>query len=407
MLTQAQNDMLTLTGPGTPGGRLLRRYWQPVALASDLPPGGPPVPVRIMGEDLVLFRDNAGRPGLLELRCPHRKADLSYGRVENGGLRCVYHGWLFDIKGACLEQPGEPAASGYRDRIRHRAYPCIDAPGLILAYMGEGEPPALPPLPFFHAPPDHVWTNRALHRCNYLQANEGNIDPQHLSFLHRVDMGAQVTYGSYLANDEAPRIAVEETSWGLRIEASRDIGGGKRYKRYTNFVMPNGSSFVGVPLVDPRIAPADSNDGYSAHWHVPVDDHCHIKFYIGYREKGPIDVDLQRRFVCDGQDEDFTFQRTLENRFRQDRDAMIDRAYAGMGPNFQDHDRWVTESQGPIVDRTTENLGATDRAIILMRRQMLKAIDDMQAGREPMFIANTASAYGLEGFFTGSHIVDE
>ena len=404
MLTQAQNDLLTLTGPGTLGGRLLRGYWQPVALASDIPPDGPPIPVRIMGEDLVLFRDDAGRPGLLELRCPHRKADLSYGRVENGGLRCVYHGWLFDVNGKCLEQPGEPKDSTYKDRIRHKAYPCIEVPGLILAYMGEGEPPALPPFPFFHAPADHVWTNRALHCCNYLQGNEGNIDPQHLSFLHRVDMDAQVTYGSYLANDVAPAIAVEETSWGLKVETSRDIGEGKRYRRYTNFVMPNAASFVGVPLADPRVSKPDSNDGYSAHWHVPIDDFNHIKFYIGYREQGPIDVELQRKYVCDGQNEDFSFERTLENRFRQDRASMIGRAYAGMGPNYQDHDRWVTESQGSIVDRTTENLGVTDRAIIAMRRQMLKAIEDMQAGREPMFIEKTPDAYGLGGFFTGSHI---
>ncbi|MGE3645782.1 MAG: Rieske 2Fe-2S domain-containing protein [Beijerinckiaceae bacterium] len=404
MLTQRQNDLLTRTGPGTPGGRLLRAYWQPVALARDLPPGGDPLHIRVMSEDLVLFRDDAGRPGLLELRCPHRKADLSYGRIENGGLRCIYHGWLFDVAGKCIEQPGEPRDSNYKDRIRHKAYPCMDVAGLVLAYMGEGEPPALPPFPFFHAPEDHVWTNRALHECNYLQGNEGNIDPQHLSFLHRVDMGAQVTYGSYLANDVAPAIAVVETPWGLKVETSRDIGEGKRYKRYTNFVMPNGSSFVGVPLVDPKLAPADSNDGYSAHWHVPVDDYSHIKYYIGYREQGGIDVDLQKRFVCDGQDDDFTFRRTLSNRFLQDRASMRDRAYAGMGPNFQDHDRWVTESQGPIVDRTTENLGATDRAIILMRRQMLKAIEDIEQGRAPMFVEKTPEAYGLDGFFTGSVI---
>lgn len=404
MLTQRQNDLLTQTGPGTPGGKLLRRYWQPVALARDLPQGGAPLPIRVMSEDLVLFRDDNGNPGLLELRCPHRKADLSYGRVENGGLRCIYHGWLFDVAGRCIEQPGEPRESNYKDRIRHKAYPCRDVSGLVMAYMGEGEAPALPPFPFFHAPEDHVWTNRSLHECNYLQGNEGNIDPQHLSFLHRVDTGAQITYGSYLAQDVSPAIDVKETSWGLQVETSRDIESGKRYKRYTNFIMPNGSTFVGVPLVDPKIAPADSNDGYSGHWHVPVDDYSHIKFYIGYREQGPIDKGLQQRFVCDGQNEDFSFHRTLANRYLQDRGAMARGSYAGLGANFQDHDRWVTESQGPIVDRTTENLGATDRAIMLMRRQMLKAIADMEAGREPMFVENAPEAYGLESFFTGSRI---
>lgn len=405
MLTQAQNDLLTQTGPGTPGGRLLRSYWQPVALASDLPKGGAPMPIKVMGEDLVLFRDDAGEPGLLELRCPHRKADLSYGRVENGGLRCVYHGWLFDRHGKCLEQPGEPKDSNYKDRIRHRAYPCVDVPGLILAYMGEGEPPALPPFPFFDTPDDHVWTNKSLHECNYLQANEGNIDPQHLSFLHRVDMGAQVTYGSYLANDDAPAIDVRETGWGLQIEASRNIGEGKRYVRYSNFVMPNGASFVGVPLVDPKIAPPDSNDGYSLHWHVPIDDHCHWKFYLGYREHGPVDAELQKRHVAEGQDDEFTFKRTLRNRYLQDRGAMADKAYIGMGPNFQDHDRWVTESQGPIVDRVTENLGTTDRAIIMMRKQMLTAIEDVEQGGDLLFVHQQPQDYGLDGFFTGSKMV--
>src|SRR5579884_2567691 len=136
MLTKEQNELLTRTGPGTPGGALLRRYWQPVALAEELPPDGPPLPVRVLGEDLVLFRDEYGRLGLLGLHCSHRGADLSYGRIEHGGLRCLYHGWLFDVQGRCLEQPGEPAGSTFKERIRHPAYPCREIGGLILAYLG-------------------------------------------------------------------------------------------------------------------------------------------------------------------------------------------------------------------------------------------------------------------------------
>src|SRR5216684_1591436 len=144
MLTKEQNDLLTQTGPGTPGGALLRCYWQPVALAEELPPGGAPLPVRVLGEELVLFRDDQGRPGLLGLHCSHRGADLSYGRVEAGGLRCLYHGWLYDAAGRCLEQPGEPAGSTFHERIRQTAYPCVERGGLILAYLGPGEAP-LPP----------------------------------------------------------------------------------------------------------------------------------------------------------------------------------------------------------------------------------------------------------------------
>jgi len=405
MLTQHQNDLLTRTGPGTPGGRLLRAYWQPVAIDRDLPPGGPPLHVRILGEDLVLFRDEKGRPGLLGLRCPHRKADLSYGRIEGGGIRCVYHGWAFDIHGRCLEQPGEPRNSNYKDRIRHTAYPCIEVPGLILTYMGQGEPPALPPFPFFSAPRTHVWTRRMINECNYLQGSEGNVDPQHLSFLHRVDTGAQVTYGSYLASDEAPAIDVEQTPWGLRVETSRDIGESQRYVRTTNFIMPNNGSFVGVPLVDPKIAPPDSNDGYSLNWHVPLDDYNHMKYAIVYRISGPVDPDLQERYIANGLEPDLSWKRNRQNRYLQDREEMRTSTYLGMGANFQDHDRWVTESMGPIVDRTTENLGATDRAVIAMRRQMLAAIEAMEKGEKPPFVHARAEDYGLDQFFTGSRIV--
>ena len=144
MLTQEQNELLTRTGPGTPGGEMLRRYWQPVALIEELPQDGPPVPVRIMGEDLVLFRNEQGEPGLLGLHCSHRGADLSYGRLEDGGLRCIYHGWLYDVQGHCLEQPGEPPGSTFAEKIQHKSYPCREVGGLILAYLGPGEPPLVP-----------------------------------------------------------------------------------------------------------------------------------------------------------------------------------------------------------------------------------------------------------------------
>ena len=133
MLYETENQLLTRTGPGTPGGNMLRRYWQPVALCSELPVGGAPIPLRILGEDLVLFRDEQGRPGLLALHCSHRGADLSYGRLEDGGIRCIYHGWVYDVEGKCLEQPGEPAGSTYCAKIHHPAYPCQEAGGLILA----------------------------------------------------------------------------------------------------------------------------------------------------------------------------------------------------------------------------------------------------------------------------------
>ena len=144
MLSREENDLVTQTAAGTPGGDMMRRYWQPVALSTDLPEGGAPVPVQVMGEELALFRDEFGRIGLLGIHCAHRAADLSYGRIEDGGLRCLYHGWLYDVTGQCLDQPGEPEGSRFKEKVRHLAYPCQELGGLIFAYMGPGEAPLLP-----------------------------------------------------------------------------------------------------------------------------------------------------------------------------------------------------------------------------------------------------------------------
>src|SRR5262245_61173636 len=183
MLTQEENDLLACTGPGTPGGALLRKYWQPVALSEELAEKGTPLPVRILGEDLVLFRDDQGRPGLLGLHCSHRRADRRYGRGETGGLRCLYHGWLYEIHGNCLEQPCEPADKSFSHKVHHPAYPCREMAGLIFAYMGSGEPPLLPAYEALNAPPGHRLVTKIFHECNYFQANEGNLDPSHVSFL--------------------------------------------------------------------------------------------------------------------------------------------------------------------------------------------------------------------------------
>lgn len=179
MLTWEQNELLTRVGPGTPGGEFIRRYWQPVALSKDIPPQGAPHPLRILGEDLVLFRDQQGRPGLLGIHCSHRGADLSYGRLEDGGLRCIYHGWLYDVQGNCLEQPGEPAESTFHLRIEHPAYACQERAGVVWAYMGPGEPPLLPDYELFLVPEEHRWVHKYYHECNYLQGLEGNEDSSH------------------------------------------------------------------------------------------------------------------------------------------------------------------------------------------------------------------------------------
>jgi phthalate 4,5-dioxygenase len=393
MLTSDQNDLLTRTGPGTPAGDLFRRYWQPVALAEELPPGAAPRPVRLLGENLVLFRNAKDEIGLMALRCPHRGADLSFGRVEPDGLRCLYHGWLMGMNGRCLDQPGEPAESSYKEKIRHRAYPCREAGGLILTYMGPlddfNAPPPLPNFPIFSAPRDHVWLGKLIHDCNYLQGNEGNVDPQHLSFLHRMaspnkardERSKQVD--TMLAADVAPKLDIEETAFGLRVYASRKIGDDKKYMRVSNFIMPNCSAFDGGPLNDPAKTGPKPNIGYWMHWHVPIDDTHHWKYQIGYCYNEPIDVDFQLRTVRGEEIEGYDHRRRAENRYLQNRAEMDKLTFLGMGYNFQDHDRFAVESQGEVSDRTTENLGASDRGVIAMRRQLARAIEGLARGEAP------------------------
>ncbi len=185
MLKPEQSRLITETDPGTPCGELFRRYWQPILLSKEAEQGGRPVPVRILGEPLVVFRDEEGQVGVLYRHCCHRQSDLSYGRVEDGGLRCLYHGWLYDVTGRCLDTPGEPKGSKLKDKVRQPSYPCREAAGAIFAYLGSGEPPLFPNYEMMLAPTDHVYNMKAYLQCNYLQSMEGNTDPIHTGFLHR------------------------------------------------------------------------------------------------------------------------------------------------------------------------------------------------------------------------------
>lgn len=383
MLTAEQNALLTQTGPGTPGGAMLRSYWQPAALAQEL--GADPLPVRLLGEDFVLFRDERGQPAMLDLHCPHRSADLSYGRLESGTLRCLYHGWRFGADGSCLEQPGEPAGSTFRERVRQRAVPARDLGGLILAYLGPGDPPPIPDLPFLFAPLASCWTTKLFHECNYLQGNEGNTDPQHLSYLHRKfdDERTLPASHAFVGRDAAPQIDVEETAFGLRIFAIRDIGDGEKYVRVSNFIMPNGSAFPAGLVADPAVERVDENSHYTMHFHIPIDDVNHWKYRIIYREDGPVDkafLDRQNQWTPE---RSYERMRAARNRYLQSRDEQR-RTFTGMGPDFQDHDRFAVESQGRVLDRTTEHLATTDTAIIAMRRRMLEAIDAVRGGGRPL-----------------------
>jgi phthalate 4,5-dioxygenase len=409
MLTKEQNQLITLSGPGTPGGALMRCYWHPVALADELPPGAAPLPIKVLGEDLVLFRDDRDRPGLLGLYCSHRCADLSYGRIEDGGLRCLYHGWLFDIEGRCLEQPAEPPGSRYKEEIRHLAYPVIERAGLLFAYMGTGEPPLLPSYEFLAATPEHRYLHKAFVECNYLQAVEGGIDPAHMSYLHRswrrppwarkdarTVPGSRRPAAAFLREDRVPNLEIERTDFGVRNYAIRDAGDGTRYVRISNFIMPNKVANVGS---EGRVG-----EGYSVHWHVPVDDENHIRFDFIFNRVRPVAREAYAQEFGTEVVEN-RYRRNKRNRYLQDRELMKTANFSGMGDHHGAQDAFATETQGPIHDRSREHLGTSDACIVAARRQLLAGIAAVQAGREPIHVIRDPAQNDMSQIVVVSEVV--
>jgi phenylpropionate dioxygenase-like ring-hydroxylating dioxygenase large terminal subunit len=385
MMTREENQRLSQTGPGTPCGELLRRYWQPVALSEELKPDAP-LAVTLMGEELVIFRDPQERIGVLDAHCCHRGADLSYGRLEDGGLRCIYHGWLYDVRGQILEQPGEPGKGENRHMIRQPSFPCQEIGGIIFTYLGPGTPPLLPKYEFLQVPSEQRFVSKIHHQCNYLQSNEGNIDPVHLSFLHRNlenserDRRRRVVGGKLSPNelygaDVAPRIEVEPTDFGLRIFTIRAVHEERTYFRTSNFVMPNFSTFPGQT----------AGEGYSVNWHVPIDDTSHWKFVIVFSREKPLD----RETILSGRDEltaGYRMKRNKANRYLQDRESMKTKSFSGIGQAFQAQDACVIEGAGPIQDRTKEHLVSSDKAIVAARKLLLQGMQDIEQGRDPLHV---------------------
>jgi phthalate 4,5-dioxygenase oxygenase subunit len=387
MLTKEQNKLLVETDAGTPCGEMMRRYWQPAALSEELGHDAP-LAVRLLGEDLVMFRNEQGEPQLIDRRCPHRGVDLSYGRVEGGGLRCLYHGWLMAGSGRCLEQPGDPRGSRHAGQLKFTAYPCVERAGIIFTYMGGGELPELPAFPAFTGNAGQVWATKLLHECNYLQANEGNFDPQHISYLHRFEMDDQAikpSLNTLMKADVAPRFVVAPTSFGLRATAYRQIGD-NIYARITNFLMPNGASFDGVPIDSPAKGKVPENLGYQVHWHVPIDDGRHWKYTMIYRYEGQLDKTWLSEGLFGEVTDDYRSKRNAGNRYLQDRGDMARGSFTGLGRNYYDHDLWAVEAQGRIMDRSRENLGATDMPLHMLRRLLITAISDAEAGKDPLFV---------------------
>jgi phthalate 4,5-dioxygenase len=385
MLAQEENDLITRVGPGTPLNALMRSYWLPALLSRELPEADcPPVRVRILGEDLVAFRDSQGRVGLLGEHCPHRGTSLFFGRNEECGLRCIYHGWKMDVEGKVLDTPAEPAGSTLKDKVRHTAYPCHEAAGIIFAYMGPADPvPLFPAYDWTRATLDQLYVTKSLQDCNYLQGLEGECDSSHLSYLHRAFSNEKRGGGDphMYGRDGAPELESVETDFGVRMISRRVAGNGLTYLRVSNFVLP---CFGFVPTGGLKGNP----EGYTIHAHVPEDDEHSMRFNILYRRNRPV-VEAEKR-LDDEFTPNFTKVRNIRNNYLIDREEQKRETFIGLGKSFVIHDSCATESMGPRYDRSREHLGVSDITVIGLRKRLLSAVLALDRGKEPPHLIRTA-----------------
>ncbi|WP_124082145.1 aromatic ring-hydroxylating dioxygenase subunit alpha [Pigmentiphaga humi] len=403
MMSPEQNERITRVGPGTPAGTLLRQYWQPVALVDELEAERPIRPVKLMGQDFILFRDEQGRYGFMDRDCPHRGADLAFGRLEDGGVRCLFHGWLFDVEGACLETPAEPEGSKLAQRVRQKSYPVVEKSGVLFAYIGEGEPPAFPHFDCFVAPSEYTFAFKGYLDCNWLQALEVGIDPAHASYLHRFfeDGDTEASYGKQFRGASAdsslpitkvlreydrPEIKVDPADYGLRLTALRRVDGDNTHVRVTNLVFPQ--AFI-IPM---------SSEMTIAQWHVPTDDGGCYWYAIFTSFGQPVNKQQMRAQRLELYElPDYMPRVGRFNNYGYDAREQATQTYTGMGHDINVHDQWAVESQGRIQDRTREHLGSTDKGIVAYRRLLLDAIDHAEKGERALMMIDETQAGTLTG----------
>jgi phenylpropionate dioxygenase-like ring-hydroxylating dioxygenase large terminal subunit len=416
-----QNELLTRIGPGTACGAVMRSYWQPVALVDEFDPVldprmtlRPVKAVRALGQDMVLFRTAQGQWGLLDRACPHRGADLSFGRNEGDGLRCPFHGWKFDASGACLETPAEPAGSKLCERVRQRSYPVVERSGVLFAWLGEAgsTPPPFPEFDCFAAPASHTFAFKGLWQCNWLQAFEVGIDPAHPSFLHRFlndeplaqigDNAAGKQFRSASAGEfggerwpmtrimrefHQPEISFENMPWGMQLTALRSMTTELTHVRVTQAIFPH--TFV-IPLSETLTI---------TQMHLPVDD-THTYWYSVFTSfAGPVDKEAMRnqrlQYISLP---DYVPKSGRHNHWGFRPEEQLTQTYLGMGEDdINVHDQWAVESMGAIQDRTREHLGTSDKVIMANRRVLLKAIESVQAGSPAPGAADASQAAAMRG----------
>jgi phenylpropionate dioxygenase-like ring-hydroxylating dioxygenase large terminal subunit len=380
MLKTEINELLTRIGPGTPMGDLFRCYWLPALLAEELPENDcPPVRVKILSERLIAFRDSEGRYGLIDEFCAHRGTSLWFARVEEGGIRCAYHGWKYDVTGQCLEVPSEPENSNFCRKVKLTGYPLVKVGDILWTHLGDPRTrPELPEFEFVHVAPEQTYTSKRWQESNWLQALEGGIDSSHVSWLHSGGLKSDPLFkgakgNEYNLNDLRPFFEVAEADGGLFIGARRNAEDGHYYWRITPWVMP---SFTMVP---PR-----GDHPVHGHFWVPIDD---VNTWVYTFDYHPTRA-LTAQEVAAMKEGHGVHSRNIPGTYRpeenKDNDYLIDREAQRRGESFSgvrgiaQQDASVQESMGPIVDRTKERLVSSDTGIIKARQQLRKAVEALR-----------------------------
>jgi phenylpropionate dioxygenase-like ring-hydroxylating dioxygenase large terminal subunit len=383
MLTSEENERITRVAPGTPMGKYMRRFWWPLCLSTELPEkDGAPLRVRMLGEDLIAFRDTEGMVGLVEAYCPHRRAPLFFGRNEECGIRCAYHGWKFNRHGDCVDMPSEPAGTTLQAKVKILAHPTFEKGGVIWAYMGPKElQPEHPDYEWTRAPATHRYVSKTFENCNWLQAVEGGLDTSHSSFAHNNKLGDR---SNLRQHDKAPKIDVERTDYGYRYVSTRKVDEGNYFRVY-HYVMPSQqlrASIIGYEGVRNKPARLDG------HIWAPIDDYTTHVYNImcaphAEDELTPEAVEAREKAAGRGKDDSipgtFRLKRNQSNDYFIDRQMQKMQNFTGIiGVNTQDFA--LQEGMGPICDRSKEFLGTSDKAIVALRRLLLESVSANEKG---------------------------
>jgi phthalate 4,5-dioxygenase len=391
MLSATDNAYLNTSEPNTPMGNYLRCHWHPVALSEEVAkPDCAPIRLKVMGEDLLLFRDSKGNTGLIEPFCAHRGADLFFGRNEECGIRCIYHGWKYDIHGNCIDMPNVPKDAAYHGKIKIKAYPTQEFADMVWAYMGPSDiqPFEVPQLEAGLVPPSHRYVTKRLVECNWTHSMEGALDTAHFSFLHmpapafRKDDSSNIAADEsrirWLRNDPAPRFKIIDHEVGFLIGGARNADPGDHYWRLTQYMLPTHS-------ITPSAMPNETYYGYS--W-VPIDDHSCWMYVYAWHPDQAISDEERKKYIKGGYGQfaelgpGYVPLRNRSNSYLMSREEQKNISFTGIR-GIAEQDQMAQESQGYMIDRTKENLSPTDVGIIRFRKLLLQEAKAFAAGKKP------------------------